>query len=208
MLSQGSFIASAGSWSNCKTQHISQNPKKGISNDFLLFCWTANTSSSVSWPENKQRASITSGLCSMLFLLKYAIPTLWEACKGDCYLVFHIHDSGPSWGQSIDFLFFAVLTSGSSVCEMSFFPQLCWHVLSILEILRLSWYFQNRSVWSDAVWGNQTICHLLSRFSCMCYQSDKLSQLEPLPDIPKLISIVDDSLESLCGHNSCYFKLN
>lgn len=73
---------------------------------YFLSYWTANTISSANWPQNKQTHIHNLGSVICCFRSNNAIMSLREPCKGDCYLVFHIHDSGPSRGQGIDFLFF------------------------------------------------------------------------------------------------------
>ena len=155
---------------------------------YFLSYWTANTISSANWPQNKQTHIHNLGSVICCFRSNNAIMSLREPCKGDCYLVFHIHDSGPSRGQGIDFLFFFFFSSfrfpasGASVCEISFYARLCWHFLSILRIPRPRWYFLNRSVWSEAVWWRRTICHPLRGLDCTCHRSVAASHLEALPN--------------------------
>lgn len=84
------------------------------------------------------------------FCSNNAIMSLQVSFKGNCYLVFHIHDSGSSWGRSIDFIFFLFwhhvpVFLHSFVDTSSQF----WRSCGCCDI------FPNRSVWSEAVWREE-----------------------------------------------------
>lgn len=110
--------------------------------------------------------------------VKYAILSLWETCKGDCYLVFHIDDSGPSRGQTIDFLFF-----------FQFWHQVPVFVkfLSSLSFVETSSQFRTSWGCSDIFWidlFDQSQCEACQQFvtcsadqSRLC-QSDKAGHLK------------------------------
>lgn len=129
---------------------------------YFLSYWTANTISSANWPQNKQTHIHNLGSVICCFHSNNAIMSLREPCKGDCYLVFHIHDSGPSWGQSIDFLFFLFISIPGIRC-----PCL-WNFFLRSALLTLPLNFEDPEA---AVIFSESIC--LIRGSLM--EADNLS---------------------------------
>lgn len=143
----------------------------------------------------------------MLVLLKYAVKSLQEACKGDCYLVFHKHDSGPSWGQRIDslLLFFVFYFFSFDIrC------QCLWNGFLLLAQLTLSLNFGDL----EAVVIFSISIHLIS--CSLMEASDLLLVLLTVQHTSSnigftkitTVSIGNDRLDSGIGHNWFHFKLN
>lgn len=151
---------------------------------FLLY-WTANTISSANWPQNKQTSSITPTLyyiVSTQIMLSWASGILVKVIV-ICYFTYK---TMPPLGVRVLIFLPCFFFSNSDIrcqcCEISLFTQLCWQFLSILKILRLQWHFPNRSVWSEAVWWKQTICHPPHGLDSICHPFDVASHLQALPN--------------------------